>query len=259
MVKSDNNLKCKILDDLNIKKEILVKTQLFKEILTSLGDIEISYIRCLGLGSISNSSLAMYQLALLELIISHYKKSNTDESVLNVSFWDPAFSTEDIDFISKTLEYSVVEDIDLSKNLDSTLFYMPHFPIEILEKFITDTKPIYILSNDVTAYTIKFTDLKFFELYPNCARLSKLITDKSNKKMIEKNEKIPINDDFQVVVKKKNRKRKNNSKYIPPVVDYDLPSAFFKDVLFDRIQLGNDTSQAWDSAFTDLSFMTILQ
>lgn len=239
------------------KKKILKKSKVFEQVLSLIVPVQIQKIRCLGLGAVTDSSLAMYQLCLLSLLVDHFKEVKEREE-LEVSLWDPIFTEADKKFISDRLKYVILEDNDDKKAVKNTLFYMPHFPIEVLEKFITETEPEYLLSNDLTVYTNKFTDTKFFQLYPNSARMAKIITEQEEKiKGTGVLSKALDNDEFHIVTKKKQRKRKNAIKYKPAVVDYKFESAFFRKIVMERVTEGNILSNVWDSAFTDLSFLHI--
>lgn len=240
----------KLWESYGEKRLKLENSDFVESVLQSLEDVGICHIRCLGLGSISDSLLAMYQLCLLNIIESHLNENNKE---IQVSLWDPIFTDNEKLFLEDKFKYQVIEDIELV--MSKSLFYLPHFPISILETFITESKPIYILSNDLNVYTNKFTDLKYFEQFPNCARLTKLIQDKTAPKPKEE----PTEDEFQVVVKKKNRKKKSSLVYTPPIIEYDFESAFFNDVESSVIEQGNKLDHPWDSAFTDLAFMKIIK
>lgn len=217
--------------------------------------VELTEIRCLGLGSISSSAQAMYQLCFLSLLKKHLESHGTGTE-LKVSLWDPVFSALEISFIEEELNYTVKEkETSPSK---TTLYYTPHFPIDLLEGFITDNRPKYMLTNNLTVYTFKFTDSKYFELHPNCARITKLIADtKKNTELkgVSSEKGTPKEDGFEVVVKKKNRKNKNA--YVPPVVDYDFDSAYFSSVEAIDIKEGNDMNHNWGASFTDLTYIDI--
>lgn len=239
------------------RKRKLESSDLFKQISQTFDNNNIDNIdriRCLGLGSVTSSLLSMYQLCLLNLLEKYFLKN---EQKIEVSIWDPIFSEKDKHFITERFNYKIIEnDKDDNEKKYSTMFYLPHFPISILETFITTNQPTCLLSNDLTVYTNKFTDSKFFQLYPNSARLAKLILDKNQMKDNKFVKESSINDEFRVV-KKKNRKKKSSILYTPPVVDYDFSSAYFKDVSCIIITEGNDLSHPWDSAFTDLTFSII--
>jgi hypothetical protein len=235
----------------------LKDSDLVKSIIKLFHSLEISHIRCLGLGSVSDSSLAMYQLCLLNIIQLYFNK---DDKKINfkITFWDPAFTEQDKLFLTDKFDYEIIKDLE--SDTSSTLFYLPHFPIAELETFISEIKPLFVLSNDLTIYTTKFTDAKYFELYPNCSRLAKLIQDSND----DSSKTIPkeIENEFQIVTKKKNRKnrkRENNAIFTPSTVNYDFDSAYFSSVQTSILKEGNDLSNAWTSAFTDLSFMKILK
>ncbi|KAG0690285.1 hypothetical protein C6P40_003306 [Pichia californica] len=247
------------------RKSILQKSSLYKQILQSLDPLNdiITRIRCLGLGSIINSSMPMFQMALLSLLVDHLmkiyndKKNTNNNIIIEVSVWDPIFDETEILFLKHKLHYKVIEnDVNDKQQQKNTLFYLPHFPISSLEKFISITQPQYLLSNDLTVYNNKFTDSKFFSLYPNSARLANLISQVTLN--LNKTSDINSVDEFQIV-SKKNRKKKNPIKYIPSIIDYDFDSAFFKSVKSTKISNGNDLSNDWDSAFTDLAFYSILK
>lgn len=268
------------------RKDNLKNSDLYKQIIDVIRPIkEISRIHCLGLGSI-DSLLSMYQICLLSLIADHFNETNNgntnnainnkdnkgkidgkDENIninkIKVSLWDPIFTETDISFIVDRLNYEIIKPDDTVYNNSvikkSTFFYLPHFPILELEKFLANIKPMYLLSNNLLVYNDKFTDLKYFQLYPNCARISKLESDNTKDSKVASNNSTLNSsiDDFQVV-KKKNRKNRKVLNYIPPVVDYDFESAFFKSVITINITMGNNLTNSWSSAFTDLSFYTII-
>lgn len=254
----------RLQDSFKEKLRVLQRGDVVQEILSNISGIDVLFVRCLGLGSVSVSYLAMYQLCLLKLVVDYLNQNlnerNKEESEMveiKVSLWDPVFSHEDKEFFENHLKYTVEEEFKCDPS--SVLYYMPHFPVSIFESVLTEEKPKFILANDLTAYAIKFPETKYFSQYPNCARLTKLITNKAKEESVEKENCTavkPPDDGFQIF-KKKNRKKKNSLVYQPPVIDYGFETAYFKKVKSSIIREGNNTDNPWSSAFTDMSFMVI--
>jgi hypothetical protein len=99
-------------------------------------------------------------------------------------------------------------------------------------------------------YTFKYTDAKYFELYPNCARIAHLTSS-------TKGTTISSPDDGFVVVKKSRPRSRSRKAYVPPAVEYDMDSAFFLTAIASRITSGQNTHSEWDAAFTDTSYYTL--
>lgn len=233
------------------KRAILEKSEVLRSILESVENLKITNIRCLGLGLFGDSASAMYQLALLTLLELHFQSGSPQ---IEVTLWDPAFTAVEVEFLTTNFNYTVVESVELEAQ--STLFYMPHFPIAALENVLTKHHPLHVLSNDLTVYNTKFTDAKYFEQYPNCARLANL-TNRSKLPEDNAGPKDTDTDGFQMVTKKKNRRKKNSAVHVPTVVDYEFDAAYFKEVSTSQITAGNNTDNPWDSAFTDTVLMVL--
>lgn len=229
------------------KLKVLENSELIQETIRKIDTTSVTNIRCLGLGSIASSLQAMYQLCFLSLIKEYFENGASGDKI-NVTLWDPVFHKDEITFMEKELNYKI--DENESSDASATLYYMPHFPIVAFENIITSCKPRYILGNNLIIYTFKFSDSKYFELYPNCARITKLILDKQEIKSQSKQ----AEDGFQLVSKKKNTRRKQ---YVPKVVDYHFESAYFTDVNAVEILEGNNLDRPWAFAFTDLAFFKI--
>lgn len=99
---------------------------------------KLTSIRCLALGSPTSSSIALYQLALMQLIQAHLNISNTE-----ISMWDPLFSDMDTEMFS-TLGYKTEEEYDNSTkdSTKSTLVYMIHSPPSLTESIISTVAPL---------------------------------------------------------------------------------------------------------------------
>lgn len=278
---SDTTSRAKTLEKLARHREALQKSSVAEEVLTALDTRSqpLRIVRCIGLGSPTSSTAAVYQLALLQLIVD-----TGDDTV--VSLWDPVFSREDTELFTqlgyvveeklshtqvvagaKTITEAEVEaetdakaeveaevevclDVDADADSSTTLYYMPHLPIDVLETIIATEHPTRMLTNDLSVYTFKYTDSKYFELYPNCARIAHLTSS-------TKTTTISSPDDGFVVVKKSRPRSRSRKAYVPPVVDYDMDSAFFPTAIATRITTGQNTHSEWDSAFTDTSYYTL--
>ncbi len=289
---SDTTSRAKTLEKLARHREALHQSSVAEEVLTALDTKSQPprIVRCIGLGSPTSSAAALYQLALLQLIVD-----TGDDTV--VSLWDPAFSTEDMEFfthlgyvveeklshtkvvagakintgaeveaeanteaeveaetdateVEAEVEVEVCANVDADADSSTTLYYMPHLPIDVLETIIATEHPTRMLTNDLSVYTFKYTDARYFELYPNCARIAHLTSS-------TKATTISSPDDGFVVVKKSRPRSCSRKAYVPPVVDYDMDSAFFLTAIATRITSGQNTHSEWDAAFTDTSYYTL--
>ncbi len=277
------------LEKLARHREALQKSSVAEEVLAALDTKSqpLRIVRCIGLGSPTSSAAAMYQLALLQLIVD-----TGDDTV--VSLWDPVFSTEDTELFTQLghvveeklshtkvvagaktnteaeieaekgtkaetdtkaeveaeVEVEICANVDADADSSTTLYYMPHLPIDVLETIIATEHPARMLTNDLSVYTFKYTDAKYFELYPNCARIAHLTSS-------TKTTTISSPDDGFVVVKKSRPRSRSRKAYVPPAVEYDMDSAFFLTAIATRITSGQNTHSEWDSAFTDTSYYTL--
>ena len=278
---SDTTSRAKTLEKLARHREALQKSSVAEEVLTALDTRSqpLRIVRCIGLGSPTSSTAAVYQLALLQLIVD-----TGDDTV--VSLWDPVFSREDTELFTQLgyvveeklshtqvvagaktnteaeveaetdakaeveAEVEVCVDVDADADSSTTLYYMPHLPIDVLETIIATEHPTRMLTNDLSVYTFKYTDAKYFELYPNCARIAHLTSS-------TKATTISSPDDEFVVVKKSRPRSRSRKAYVPPAVEYDMDSAFFLTAIATRITTGQNTHSEWDAAFTDTSYYTL--
>ncbi|KAG7813688.1 hypothetical protein KL921_001234 [Ogataea angusta] len=210
-------------DRLRQRSELIRSSELFMDIVKILESWKPSStdswskVRCLALGSPIEEDQANYQLALLCEIGRYF-------SIDMVSLYDPAFTKEDNLFLSSECNFQVEESFE-SQNMDDVLFFVPHTPIVLLESLFAN-KPKYILTNDVSTYTNKFTTKEYFEKYPLCATVCNSIGTK-------------IDDGFTVV------KRRN--KHVTTQTKVQLPKIA---VLCHKI---NPHSKGpWAHAFSDL-------
>ncbi|KAG7691826.1 hypothetical protein KL911_004710 [Ogataea haglerorum] len=145
------------------RSELIRSSELFMDIVETLESWKASStspwskVRCLALGSPIEEEQANFQLALLCEIGRHL-------NINMVSVYDPAFTTEDKHFLSSECNFRIEQSFD-PQGLDDVLFFVPHAPIILLESLLSK-KPKYILTNDVSIYTNKFTHKEFFEKFP---------------------------------------------------------------------------------------------
>lgn len=99
---------------------------------------KLTSIRCLALGSPTTSSIALYQLALLQLIQTHLGIPDTE-----ISMWDPVFTNMDMEVFG-ALGYKTEENYDNSTKdwTKSTLVYMIHSPPSLTESIISTVAPL---------------------------------------------------------------------------------------------------------------------
>lgn len=124
--------------------QIIRTSKLFQDISLSLENIEISTIRCLALGSPSESKNARFQLALL---IELQQLLDAE-----VSLYDPIFNEKDNE---------ILKDFTIEKEFTSdsskTLYFLPHASLELTEEVLNTNQPKYFLANDVIAHTDRLT------------------------------------------------------------------------------------------------------
>ena len=123
--------------------QIIRTSKLFQDISLSLENIEISTIRCLALGSPSESKNARFQLALL---IELQQLLDAE-----VSLYDPIFN-EKIMRYSKTLQSR-----KNSPAIALNLIFSPHASLELTEEVLNTNQPKYFFANDVIAHTDRLT------------------------------------------------------------------------------------------------------
>lgn len=242
-----------LLEKLDKNERFILKSDFYKELGDILPDMHIKGLICLGLGSPSESSQALWQLALLRIL---GKRLNVNA----ISVWDPEFNDKDETLFSE-IQISIEEvDIEVDQvgdgsedgdangsNVDN-FYYLPHFPISALEQFISNVKPKYMLSNDMSVYSLKFTDREYFARYPNCCRIAKLM-DRANCASQDRS--------FEIVSRRKNRRSKG--KVISKPIDFEFDKAWFDQnkINIKLLPLGNDIGEKWTVAFTDLSLITL--
>lgn len=184
----------KIRQKLNSYKEIIIKTNAYNQTIDKLPSIKI--LRCLALGSPSDSNIAMYQLAFLVLLQEKFK--------FQISAFDPVFNDNDQDLF-KELDIKVEEEFQ--SPYEDTLYYLPHAPLDLTENIIKG-KVKYMLGNNIAKHTERLTKSKLHQQYPTLSHLVNLTTPQVKK------------DEFVTVSRRK--------KYVPPKIEYDYSTTYFK-------------------------------
>ncbi|KAG5418656.1 hypothetical protein I9W82_004184 [Candida metapsilosis] len=201
-------------------RKVIQKSKFFNELKESI-DVPFERIRCLALGSPSQSSDARYQYALLLELIDWLKISD-------VSIYDPVFTEEDKELLK---EYRVEEEYNLPQD-EHTLFYIPHLPLEVMETVVNTEKPVYFLGNDAIAHTDRLTKKKLAEMYPSMAIMVKLQGSE-------------LDDGFTKV--------KSRKKFKEPEIVYNFESVYFSKVEIVRYKHNFDKNDPWGNSFSDLA------
>ncbi|KAK6202277.1 SRR1-domain-containing protein [Scheffersomyces amazonensis] len=226
-------------------RNVLKESKFFQESQDILGQLSIKYIRCLALGSPIDMTNAMYQLAyILEImdILSIPTK--------NLSLYDPIFNTNDEKFLIDIVNSTIDEQIPTHFAPESTLYFLPHAPIELMETLLDTEFPIYVLGNDVVSHTDGFTKRKLFEKYPKVSKLLNQISSPIKLQQEPKQDEVP----FQTP---KSRSRKNRNKFVEPVIDYTTVPVYFSGCKIVRFKQSVSKDAVWGNAFSDLAYHLI--
>lgn len=177
------------LEKLNIvqKRDFHENEQKKDDILSSIiyPQKRITSVKCLALGSPTDSHVAMYQLGLLRNLLEYL---NLSSSI--VTCWDPVFSKEDENLFSK-LGYQVVNPDDPKKvesckdeeeqltdqnsKLETdvksiTLYYMIHSPPSLTNSILSMNEnqggDIVVIGNNLITYSNHLSDAELADKYP---------------------------------------------------------------------------------------------
>ncbi|CAI5760077.1 unnamed protein product [Candida verbasci] len=204
-------------------RKTLIESELVTEILRCLHGLEFDCIRCLALGSPSESLAAQYQLALLLILQEHL--------TAKISIYDPILNEKDREILK---DMEIEEKYD---NKSNTLYFLPHAPLTLMENLLNMDHPTYLLCNDVITHTDRLTKRKLNEKYPYLSCAVYLLGDNQSK------------DGFTPVV----NKRKNRQKFIEPEINYPIDEIYFKHISISRFE-NTKKNDAWGNSFTDLAF-----
>lgn len=203
------------------------------------GDVRVV---CLGLGSPTESKQAMYQLALMKCISEKGR------------VWDPVLTAADLQLIEQA-GYTVSETLGdgetSGETSGDTVYYLPHFPIDEMEKFLHEAKPRLLLGNDLTEYTVKLSDEKYYQQYPLCSLVTQLINRNSADKVTQDGSD---GEGFSIVKSRKSKRKNRDVKPAQPV-QYNFDLLFADKVKFQKITC-KDHSKYLNS-FTDLAYMEL--
>ncbi|KAI5962045.1 hypothetical protein KGF57_001490 [Candida theae] len=205
-------------------RSVIRKSEFFNELKATING-SFKCIRCLALGSPSQSSDARYQYALLLELIEYL-------GVTEISIYDPAFTKEDKELFGG---YKIEQKFNLRQD-ESVLFYIPHLPLEAMEMVLNTEKPVCFLGNDAIAHTDRLTKKKLAELYPGMAILVQYLQG------------LESDDGFTKV--SKNRRRKQ---FKEPDIVYNFDSVYFKHVDIVRYKHNFNKNDPWGNSFSDLA------
>lgn len=219
---------------LESRKATVFESTVYSQSIKLLDLLHFLKIRCLALGAPTNEFQALYQLAFLQLLAGKF-------DVKRVSCWDPAFSEDDINLLRKVGFF--VEENETTDPAD-TLYYMPHAPRTFTDTFIKETRPRWILGNDLTVTAGSYGKAKFLEELPTLATIVHMTEDT-----------VAQNDDGFSVVK---RKKKKNQKYVfkEPELEYPTADMYFGKVDITRID--GESNQPWKDLFSDMALNVFL-
>lgn len=220
---------------------IMAESSLFKETIKILEYRSITHIRCLALGSPSDSNAALYQLAFLTQVCREF-----DVNPSNVSLYDPVFNELDNQFLTTVTNFKITEKdtfIDLK-----TLYFLPHASLELTEQVLNDSKPSFLLANDIISHTDRLTKKKIHDTYRTISLLIKVL---ENAKITPKE-----NDDFVSVTLKKKKNRNKKPVFKEPEIEYDYANCYFKTAELTRIE---NAQGIWGNSFSDIAFHHIIR
>ena len=206
----------------------LLESTILNETLSLIKQYGFTRIRCLALGSPSESKNAMYQLAYLKEVVDVL-------AIHDVSLYDPVFNIVDKELF-RVMDYAV-EEIYTPTDQLKTLYFLPHAPLELTEVLLNQENPLFLLANDLVSHTDRLTKLKLHQTYKTISLLVHLQQD------------VGIVSDFIPVSKKKRNKK---IVYQEPEIVYDLLENYFEKIKISRFQV-----DGWDNSFSDLAFHVI--
>ncbi|GMF99768.1 unnamed protein product [[Candida] boidinii] len=135
---------------------------------------------------------------------------------------------------------------------------MPHIPIDVFETIIIENKPKLMLTNDISLYNLKFTKSEFHTKFPNLSKLGNLLDTLETNTTNTPSTTTTNKDDFQIVTKKKPRKRQN--KYtLREITEIDYSeikeSKYYNNLkTFHRFENGNNLNEIWQDSFSHMCY-----
>mmetsp|Transcript_4511 Transcript_4511/g.4991 ORF Transcript_4511/g.4991 Transcript_4511/m.4991 type:complete len:268 (+) Transcript_4511:249-1052(+) len=230
---------------LNVKfskyERIMTESSLLAETVKVLKDHSITHIRCLALGSPSDSNAALYQLAYLTQICSQLAIEPS-----NVSLYDPVFNELDKKFLT-TVKLFQISDKDKFVG-PRTLYFLPHASLELTEQVLAESRPSFLLGNDIISHTDRLTKKKIDDTYRNISLLIRVL---ESVKTTPKEK-----DDFISVTTKKRKNRNKKPVFKEPEIEYNYDDCYFNAAELSRIE---SVQGVWGSSFSDIAFHHIIQ
>lgn len=253
---------------LSQREAILANSDFFSRSLAVLEDVGFNHIHCLALGSPTKEFQALYQLAFLKLLVKKF-------ATAQVLVYDPVFDENDAHLLESVLGYRIA-DVSKDDDASATLYYMPHAPRSVTDKFIATIQPRWILGNDVTVTMGTLGKARFLAEYPTLATLvhvavkdekKTVLSDQDgkeagktgtseeetlHKEKTTDHDRGTSADGFRVA----GRRRKRKNVYVEPVLEYDVDLAYFELVVVKRLE--GSASEAWKDSFSDLALNIIV-
>ncbi|CUM48692.1 uncharacterized protein AC631_00319 [Debaryomyces fabryi] len=230
---------------LNVKfskyEKIMSESSLFAETVKMLKDHSITHIRCLALGSPSDSNAALYQLAYLTQICGQLSIKPS-----NVSLYDPVFNELDKRFLTTVKLFKISDEDDLIGT--KTLYFLPHASLELTEQVLKESQPLFLLGNDIISHTDRLTKRKIHDTYRNISLLIRVL---ESVKALPKER-----DGFISVTAKKRKSRNKKPVFKEPEIEYNYDDCYFNAAELTRIE---SVQGVWGSSFSDIAFHHIIR
>lgn len=227
-----------LIHNLESKHKAVRESVLYKKITDACDPVKFTSIRCVALGSPCQETPALYQLALLRAIAEDHGIPNGQ-----ISLFDPVFTALD-EALLHDMGY-IVEDVYSPKvDKDTCLFFLPHAPLSLTNTILNDQEPKHFLSNNVVTHTDRMIKTELHKKYPLLSKLVHLLEQSTT----------AIVDDFQPVIKRKNRKPQKN-KFIEIKIDYDAVDTYFSSPSMTSFKESEEGP--WINSFTDLAYHII--
>ncbi|CDO92139.1 unnamed protein product [Kluyveromyces dobzhanskii CBS 2104] len=243
-------------EQLDEARKTIGESELLQSLRNSLDSFHITHMRCLALGSFTQDSPARFQLALLLELLDTLKVSKC-------SLYDPAFDDEDLAYINDMeRQSSCVWSVDerspfLDVHSEHILFFLPHAPLSLTEKVISEESPQIWLANHLIQHTDRFTKLQLYTKYPLVSKLVHHINSATVNK-VSLGAKAD-DDGFQPFTSSRKRKSQRRNKFKEPAIEYDTVESYFK-----SCKITNDfedgttlTGRIWLNSFSDLALHLI--
>ncbi|EDO18704.1 hypothetical protein Kpol_1055p61 [Vanderwaltozyma polyspora DSM 70294] len=245
-------------------RDVIRESVMFKEVTGKIKEFNgIDRVRCLAIGDFQEDFPARYQLAFLLECLNWLREELASD--LQVSIYDPVFSPENLKYLESLGPcWSIDSDppADWKDHTNTTLFFLPHAPLDLTETVIVQEHPKLWLANNLIQHTDRYTKSQLFEKYPTLSKLVHILSENESAALIENKNKDNKNDDdegFTTFTSKKKKRSRNKNVYREPVIDYDSIDSYFKTcrllTTFDNgTQLKNSP---WNHSFSDLAFHVI--